>query len=173
VVTPFLVAGVKGTVFLVTVQERRAAVSVDRGVVAVRRDGSDETIDVHAGETAVFDADASEGIQIIREEAKGGSGPASDFAEREQRKLDDRRAESTGVLGLDLHAEEGLAATAGDGAASLLDRDTGVVGDVVDTITDPVTDILGPILDPQSSSTGGGILDPLAHLLQELTRQKP
>jgi len=48
-----------------------------------------------------------------------------------------------------------------------------VVGDVVDTITDPVTDILGPILDPQSSSTGGGILDPLAHLLQELTRQKP
>ncbi|MDX1389397.1 MAG: FecR domain-containing protein [Acidobacteriota bacterium] len=62
VVTPYLIAGVKGTTFLVSVTDRYAAVTVEHGVVAVTSLLDGETRDVHAGETLKVDT--------VREEAE-------------------------------------------------------------------------------------------------------
>ena len=55
VVTPYLIAGVKGTTFLVSVTDRYAAVTVEHGVVEVTSLLSGESRDVHAGETLKVD----------------------------------------------------------------------------------------------------------------------
>jgi hypothetical protein len=54
VVTPYLVAGVKGTVFTVTVGDGRAEVTVEEGVVEVTA-GEYERLDLGAGEGAAVD----------------------------------------------------------------------------------------------------------------------
>ena len=53
--TPYLVAGVKGTVFLVTVSETGAAVRVTEGVVEVMSLDGLERLDVRAGEQAAVE----------------------------------------------------------------------------------------------------------------------
>ncbi len=53
--TPLLVAGVKGTKFSVILEEDRAAVSVEEGVVEVRSSLTGETRDLTAGEVAIVD----------------------------------------------------------------------------------------------------------------------
>lgn len=53
VVTPYLVAGVKGTQFVVTVDERGASVSVRRGVVEVFDPMSGDRLPVRAGEAVL------------------------------------------------------------------------------------------------------------------------
>lgn len=57
VITPYLVAGVKGTVFAVSVSSSDASVSVDEGVVKVTASTSGQDMELHAGETAWLDAD--------------------------------------------------------------------------------------------------------------------
>jgi hypothetical protein len=69
VVTPYLVAGVKGTVFNVTVQDDFAAVSVAEGSVQVRSLQSGEVHDLFAGDLALVDA--HEGVLEIRRDAAG------------------------------------------------------------------------------------------------------
>jgi len=53
VVTPYLVAGVKGTLFVVTVDDRGASVSVRRGVVEVTDPMSGDRLAVRAGEAVL------------------------------------------------------------------------------------------------------------------------
>ncbi len=92
VVTPYLVAGVKGTAFVVTVREGSASVSVEEGIVSVVSPKG-LALDVHAGETALVDATASE---IIRREGSRGpsdrveakSRDAAKIARQEGRRLD-------------------------------------------------------------------------------------
>lgn len=67
VVTPYLVAGVKGTVFLVTVTDRYAAVTVEEGVVEVGERASGRTVDVAAGETALVEAGPGGTMQVVHE----------------------------------------------------------------------------------------------------------
>lgn len=65
VVTPYLVAGVKGTVFEVTVGKSRTSVTVAEGSVEVISKAG-ERIDLHAGETAVLEMETSAGMQLHR-----------------------------------------------------------------------------------------------------------
>ena len=176
VVTPFLVAGVKGTIFLVTVEERLAAVSVERGVVEVHAEGSDEIVAIRAGETAVFDADGAAEIEVIRSSEKERaqilehSPRAVAIAERAEEKLDDRVA-TTDDTEKTLDADGGpLSSTSDtlvDTTESLIDAGVDLISDPIGTIDDPVKDALDPILDPAAGSTGG-VLDPLKGLVEEV-----
>ncbi len=60
VVTPYLVAGVKGTSFLVTVNEDSASVTVEHGLVEVRNPASGEIHEVGAGESIIRHRDQLE-----------------------------------------------------------------------------------------------------------------
>lgn len=64
--TPWLVAGVKGTVFSVVVSEAYASVSVASGRVAVRCLVTGEVADLHSGDMAVFDAGLG-AMEVYRE----------------------------------------------------------------------------------------------------------
>jgi hypothetical protein len=55
VVTPHLVAGVKGTSFLVTVTERHSSITVEDGLVEVLNPLTGETIELGAGESVFLD----------------------------------------------------------------------------------------------------------------------
>jgi hypothetical protein len=55
--TPYLIAGVKGTTFLVSVNDRSASVTVEHGTVEVISLLSGKKVDVHAGETVLVKAD--------------------------------------------------------------------------------------------------------------------
>ena len=74
VVTPYLVAGVKGTVFLVTVTERFASVSVDEGTVWISSSSTNESREIHAGETLVLHADEGAEMEILRNGTESGEG---------------------------------------------------------------------------------------------------
>ena len=56
VVTPYLVAGVKGTTFRVTVREGLAAVTVEEGRVEVASRVTGATVSVGAGESVILEA---------------------------------------------------------------------------------------------------------------------
>lgn len=65
VVTPYLVAGVKGTVFLVSVADGSASVTVDEGVVEVLSLGSGAVADIQAGQTVLVDAQQGHDLEIV------------------------------------------------------------------------------------------------------------
>lgn len=163
VVTPFLVAGVKGTGFVVTVEERHASVSVEHGVVAVRRDDSGDIFEVHAGETAVFDADGPAEIQIIRSgEADASKRPEGSAPER---RVDLGSAKDVGTTSADapLTGDSGGRLDATD---SLLDTGADQTGSPIDEIEDPIRGGLDPVLDPVldpilDPGPPVGILDPI------------
>jgi hypothetical protein len=172
VVTPFLVAGVKGTVFLVTVEERLAAVTVEHGVVAVRRGDSGVVVEVRAGETAVFDADGPAEIQIIRSgdaaasKDPEGSARAVRIAEREERRLDLSYAAGVDVASADALLT-GASGALLDATDSLLDTGADLICSPIEAIEDPIRDILDPILDPPDDSSDG-ILDPTRDIINGL-----
>jgi hypothetical protein len=93
VITPYLVAGVKGTSFVVTIREGSASVSVEEGIVAVVSPKGDR-LDVGPGETAIVDAMADEIIRRGRGEEPGAdrvesnSRDAARVARQEERRLD-------------------------------------------------------------------------------------
>jgi len=66
VVTPYLVAGVKGTEFLVTVNDRYAAVLVRHGRVEITRPDSDETLSLGPGESLVRHREDAE-VDLVRD----------------------------------------------------------------------------------------------------------
>lgn len=96
--TPYLVAGVKGTVFLVSVADGRAAVTVEEGVVSVEtRDG--RTLDVTAGETLLVDGAEAAEVRLLRADGRGdGSREGRKEAKREAGKLDRIVAESDALV---------------------------------------------------------------------------
>ncbi len=102
VVTPYLVAGVKGTVFGVSVGDGYALVSVEEGHVEVRSTASGETRDLHAGEAVMIEASASARLEMLeRREGSRRDDPrrsahdalkrVSDVADRKTRGEDDDR----------------------------------------------------------------------------------
>ncbi len=68
VITPFLTAAVKGTVFTVTVDESSATVAVFSGVVSVHSLLSDQTVDVYAGENVSSDTRSSGHFEVAKDE---------------------------------------------------------------------------------------------------------
>ncbi len=66
VVTPYLVAGVKGTSFLVTVNERYAAVTVQEGRVEITNPGTGESVMLGPGDSVVRQREEIE-MELVRE----------------------------------------------------------------------------------------------------------
>ena len=71
VVTPYLVAGVKGTSFLVTVNDRYAAVTVRHGRVEITNPGTGETVLLGPGESALRQRDEIE-MDLVRDRQRSG-----------------------------------------------------------------------------------------------------
>lgn len=88
VVTPYLVAGVKGTSFLVTVNDRYASVTVRHGLVEITNPGTGEKVELGPGQSVVRERDEIE-MDFARDRSR------SREAKRESKRLDrmDRRAE--------------------------------------------------------------------------------
>lgn len=91
VFTPYLVAGVKGTVFMVTVEEGYASVTVDEGIVEVTSRSTGESLDVRAGESVWLDA--REGAEMehvtlrVRNELGDTGADSRKLARRNARRL--------------------------------------------------------------------------------------
>ena len=66
VVTPYLVASVKGTVFMLTVENRYAAVTVEEGTVEVSDRSTGASVEVHAGETVIVDTELDGAMDVVR-----------------------------------------------------------------------------------------------------------
>jgi hypothetical protein len=80
VITPYLVAGVKGTSFLVTVNDRYAAVSVQHGRVQITNPGTGETVLLGPGESVLRHRDELE-MDLVR------AGQRSGDARKESKRL--------------------------------------------------------------------------------------
>ena len=85
VVTPYLVAGVKGTIFMVTVTDSYASVTVEEGLVEVTSLASGESLDVGAGESVQLDAMADGKLEHVSLRAKADR--ATSAASKEARNL--------------------------------------------------------------------------------------
>jgi hypothetical protein len=71
VVTPYLVAGVKGTSFLVTVNDRYAAVTVQHGRVEITNPGTGETVLLGPGDALLRQRDEIE-MDLVRDRQRSG-----------------------------------------------------------------------------------------------------
>jgi FecR protein len=97
--TPYLVAGVKGTEFLVSVHDGRASVTVREGEVEVTTARSDERQLVGAGETIVVHEAASKGgvervdRRGVSPDGKAAAGEVKHLAWKQSRRLDEARRE--------------------------------------------------------------------------------
>jgi hypothetical protein len=83
VVTPYLVAGVKGTLFVVTVGPRSASVAVRHGVVEVSDPTSGERLALGAGE-AVLRESGRPGLDRVKPEALRGTTPQAEARQTAQ-----------------------------------------------------------------------------------------
>lgn len=104
VVTPYLVAGVKGTVFMVTVGDGSATVTVEEGVVEVMSLGTGAVSNIQAGQTVLVDADQGHDLEIISADDRP-AGLASDRT-RDLRRI--ARAESRHMNRVMYRGEEEL-----------------------------------------------------------------
>jgi len=163
VVTPHLVAGVKGTVFLVSVTETRATVSVREGVVEVTAQGSGRMQEVHAGETILVDAEHDEAMALVaRDERPRGTGvddrrEAVRTARLEERRFDralNRLAADLSDAGLD---RDELAGFGGDEIARFLHGRTDGT-ETLDTLAERYTIVI-QVGDLDDGTTEELILD--------------
>ncbi len=168
VLTPYLVAGVKGTVFLVTVKERYASVTVERGVVEVASVATDERAEIHAGETALVRAEEGAELEIVRPRGAEGKGreasrEARKIARREVEKLEEEAAvpsDGDGGPVEDVADPLALGQEKVDptGEGPLVDDPTDPLGDPLENVTDPLKD---PLPDPTKTAP----TDPLRNIL--------
>jgi hypothetical protein len=93
VITPYLVAGVKGTSFLVTVNDRYAAVSVQHGRVEITNPGTGETLLLGPGESVLRQRDEIE-MDLVRDRQRSGDArkESKRLARMERNAERDRRA---------------------------------------------------------------------------------
>ncbi len=104
--TPFLVAGVKGTLFRVTVTEAFAAVTVEKGVVEVASRGREEPVEVRTGQSVRVRADEGADVKTddlrAREQRREAQGEeAGRFASAALRSLREASVRSGGEGGRD------------------------------------------------------------------------
>lgn len=90
VVTPYLVAGVKGTTFLVTVNDKYAAVTVEEGHVQVTDPATGKVTDLHAGDSVIHHNDHME-MEFVQDRRR------SREAKKEVQRMD-RMANNTTLI---------------------------------------------------------------------------
>ncbi|HKQ60301.1 MAG TPA: FecR family protein, partial [Candidatus Polarisedimenticolaceae bacterium] len=176
VVTPYLVAGVKGTVFLVSVSEGRASVSVEEGTVEVTSRLSGERRDVTRGETLLLQASEGAEMELVRHDARERDGVSRDtlrLVESESRRLDaavDRMdvdeptRDVADAPDAAIDAAEDVLDDAVDAATALLDGEDDRRGDdpaktddsCVEHLLDPVEEFIDGILRGGGSNSGPG-----------------
>ena len=110
VVTPYMVAGVKGTVFMVTVGDRRTSVTVHDGRVEVSDRRNGRRVELEAGDTALMGRTKDDDIEVLRANERhkmDGRDDARKIAARHQQRLvmavDARRVRDGGAAGEDRH----------------------------------------------------------------------
>lgn len=157
--TPTLVAGVKGTVFLVTVRKGVAIVTVREGLVAVTSRATGETVDVGAGEAALVEEGADGGILLRRAGDRGCAGVPP-----QARKLLLRDEQVAGRLASD----DGLLATTTHATRDAIEAPASLLGDSTDRLLDDATDIareVGDLVDD------GGLVDDTRDLLDAVVKE--
>jgi ferric-dicitrate binding protein FerR (iron transport regulator) len=147
VVTPYLVAGVKGTIFMVTVADSYASVTVEEGLVEVTSLASGESLDVGAGESVQFDAMADSEMEVVSLRAKADrTGAGADKEARKLARADFRRlaraVEQRNEIimdDLDPTAELGDAGTDDSGLGELDNRQRNAIEEEIDTRQNDLT----------------------------------
>ncbi len=154
VVTPYLVAGVKGTTFMVTVKDHAASVSVQEGTVEVASPMTGEKMDVHAGETVLVGNDTESRMELVTSRPvddgrRAGKSESADRARSDASRMAsllDAGDPTTDTARADAKPDpvEDLAGLAsGDAAADLggmVDAGKRSAGDGIDTAIDPMRD---------------------------------
>jgi len=145
VVTPYLVAGVKGTSFLVTVNDRYASVTVRHGLVEITNPGTGEKVELGPGQSVVRERDEIE-MDLVRDRRR------SRDAKRESKRLDrmDRRAEEEKDTKAELATADGIDVAAA-GSEEDTDDDLSWMNEV--------------------DSTEGGLLDSDTQLEDDITNE--
>jgi hypothetical protein len=91
VITPYLVAGVKGTVFMVTVARTHASVTVEEGIVEIMSRSTGATLDLGPGESVRLDASEGAGMEhvVVRgaRESAGARKETLEAARQDARRL--------------------------------------------------------------------------------------
>lgn len=102
VVTPFLVAGVKGTSFLVTVNDDYTSIVVESGRVEVTDPGTGDSLMLGPGESVLRQRDELT-IEMVRDDRR------SRDVRREEKRLDRIRSQNDALLGpLEGESDDGL-----------------------------------------------------------------
>jgi hypothetical protein len=159
VVTPYLVAGVKGTTFMVTVKDHTASVSVREGTVEVASAMTGEKLDVHAGETVLLGNESAARMELV------STRPGDERSrERKSESAERARTESARMTSLlDAHDPVGTQ-----------DQDEPVRGSVEELTGVSEVDADGSLdrlADPVKNVTGGEreiLMDPLRDPIDSL-----
>ncbi len=161
VVTPQLVAGVKGTVFMVSVTDTHATVTVREGVVEVTSQRTGVMQEVRAGETLLVDVEETEAMEVVssrdrlRSSAIGTRKETARVVRVESRRFD----RALNRLSADL-ADSGLPRSelAGNGEIASFLHGRGDRADLIDALADG-EDIVIQIGDLDDDSREELILD--------------
>lgn len=73
VVTPYLIAGVKGTVFTVTVSKGFTSVSVEEGLVEVTSRFDDSTMELRPGQEVFFEAGQTDRLEVRQADTRAAA----------------------------------------------------------------------------------------------------
>jgi ferric-dicitrate binding protein FerR (iron transport regulator) len=141
VVTPYLVAGVKGTIFMVTVTDTYASVTVEEGLVEVTALATGESLDVGAGESVHLDATADGPMEHVSLRAKadrrsdGTNEAARKLARADLRRLGHAVAQRNEIImdELDPTVGPGEAGAADPGLGELDTRQRNAIEEDLDT----------------------------------------
>ena len=155
VVTPFLVAGVKGTSFLVTVNERYASVTVEHGLVEITNPATGEVLELGPGQTIVREQKDVE-LELAQDDRR--SREESKRMQRMVEGLERDRLEASAAV--DSVADVGL--TLGDVTGDLVTvEETGAL-DVERTVEVPVLDTADELLQEliREGFKNGTIVEP-------------
>lgn len=147
VVTPYLVAGVKGTIFMVTVADSYASVTVEEGLVEVTSLTSGESLDVGAGESVQLDALADSEMEHVSLRTKAdrtaaeANKDARKLARADLRRLAHAVAQRHEIIMDDLDPAAGLgdAGTAEPGLGELDSRQQNAIEEDLDTRQNDLT----------------------------------
>lgn len=154
--TPHLVAVVKGTAFLVEVENGRSWVTVDRGMVEVIDQVTGDSVDVRAGESVVFDPEIDGALERVDGEAdRRNRKHAARHARQLERELDDLETTEDETLEGELRPTGELDTAKGD------DPNEGRTAVELEVVYDETEREKEPI-DPGSTDPGGdpGTIEP-------------
>ena len=162
VITPQLVAGVKGTVFMVTVTDGYAAVSVEEGLVEVTSRQTGERVEIRAGETVLIDARDTAEMELVSERSRHATIDrdsrrlARDEVRRMARALDTLGDSLGGGAVADLLGDEDAAGSSLQGEFAATDDTVLRADDTIDELGEDLADKQKRVNPNQQQANPGG-----------------